>query len=98
MSKSDKARRYLGVQLTPEQDDRLAELAAYHGRSKAEEARRALALFDVATTAAYLETPEGALELGDDLEAAKADVRERLHELIDATTRPARPPYQPSMN
>lgn len=99
MSQTDKPNpRYLGVQLSPEQDDRLTELAEYHGRSKAEEARRALAIFDVASTLAYLQTPEGELELGDDLERAKEDAQQQLHELIAATTRPALSPYRASLN
>jgi predicted transcriptional regulator len=80
--------------------DRLDQLAAYHGRSRSEEVRRALAIHDCQATLAYLQTPDAKAELGGDLAGAQATVKAELADLIRFTYR--RPEMRldstPSMN
>src|SRR5687767_4543467 len=64
---------------------RLGELARYHGRNFSEEVRLALAIHDGRMTLRYLETEDGAAEVGQDLERLRHTVEADLRKLEAAT-------------
>lgn len=76
--------------------DRMAELARLHGRGACEEIRLALYTHDCRATLRWLDTPEAAIELGDQFDAT----RTRLQTDLEACETAAfeRPSLQPTMN
>jgi predicted transcriptional regulator len=88
----------VGFRMSPEIDQRLNELSTYHGRSKSEEVRLAIAVHDARSTLSYLKTPEGRAELGDGVRDAIRTVERDLRDLERATYRPRPPLPTPTLN
>ena len=82
-------------------DDRLKDLAEYHGRTKSDEARRALAIHDAQSTLAYLQTDEAKAELDGRLADVQDQVKSDLRVLVEETCRRSplpKPPYGDDLN
>jgi predicted transcriptional regulator len=77
--------------VTPESNQRISELAEHHGRTRPELIRLALAMFDRSSYLAYLDTPEAAAELGDEIHRERAEVVQTLHDCERKAFGPRRP-------
>jgi predicted transcriptional regulator len=74
----------LNFRVSREVAERVQQLAAYHVRTRSDEMRLALALYDTQATLAYLQTPEAKAELGRDLPDAQRRVKAGLRDLTRA--------------
>ena len=89
MPEPEAGERTVSTRISKDMDRRLGQLAAYHGRTKGEELRWALMIFDMQATLAYLQTPGARAELGDELEKAQREVKADLAELMPRALAPA---------
>src|SRR4051812_30608114 len=71
----------VSFRVTPELDHRIGDLAKYHGRNRSDEMRLALFVHNARATLAYLNSPDGELELGERLHEARQQVERDLEEL-----------------
>lgn len=69
-------------------NERISELAAYHGRSRSAEVRTMLAYFDASATLAALHEPEAEADLGEAIHAMREEVKRDLAEITQAAFRP----------
>jgi|GEM_PF-4011416 len=89
----------ISTRVTPEIDQRFDQLAEFHGRSKSEEVRWAMIVFDAMATLDYLHGPEAKAELSPaELRKARKQVEADLHEFTAQALRkaPRLPLYHPT--
>jgi len=78
----------VSFRVAPEVDDRITQLARYHGRSRSGELRMAVAMHDTRATLEYLRSTEGEADLGEAVAEAREQVAQDLRELEQMAYRP----------